>query len=61
MLFFIIILIAGLAGIIGNQYSGIKRMESIQRTLDDINQKLRDLNPPSNNVIDIGTKLKKDD
>ncbi len=59
MLFFIIILIAGLAGIIGNQYSGLRRMETIQRSLDDINQKIRDMNPQSNNVIDI-TKRKND-
>ncbi|BBI35954.1 hypothetical protein KCTCHS21_53530 [Cohnella abietis] len=39
-----IVLIIGLVGIIGNQYSGIKRMESIQRSLDDINQKIRDMN-----------------
>jgi hypothetical protein len=39
-----VILVVGLAGIIGNQYSGLKRMESIQRSLDDMNQKLKDMN-----------------
>jgi hypothetical protein len=43
MLFLIIVLIIGFAGVIGNQYSGLQRMGSIQRSLDDINQKLRDM------------------
>ncbi|MHA6484129.1 hypothetical protein ACX1C1_19735 [Paenibacillus sp. strain BS8-2] len=38
-----IVAVIGLAGIIGNQYSGLRRMESIQRSLDDINQKLREM------------------
>lgn len=33
----------GLAGIIVNQYSGLRRMDDIQKSLDDINQKLRDM------------------
>lgn len=37
-------MIIGLAGLIGNQYSGLKRMEEMQRSLDDINQKLRERN-----------------
>lgn len=40
----VLILIIGLAGLIGNQYSGLKRMEEMQRSLDDINQKLRERN-----------------
>lgn len=40
----VIILIIGLGGIIGNQYSALKRMESIQNSLDDINDKLGKLN-----------------
>ncbi|WP_186438453.1 hypothetical protein [Cohnella terricola] len=43
LLFLIIVIIIGFAGMIGNQYSGLRRMESIQRSLDDINQKLRDM------------------
>jgi uncharacterized membrane protein (DUF106 family) len=39
-----IALIIGLAGIIGNQYSGLKKMNELQRSLDDINQKLRNMN-----------------
>lgn len=41
---FAIILIVGLAGIIGNQYAGLRKMDSMQRSLDDINQKIRELN-----------------
>jgi len=37
------VLIIGFAGVIGNQYSSLRRMESIQRSLDDLNQKLRDM------------------
>ncbi|MFC4777304.1 hypothetical protein ACFO9Q_10970 [Paenibacillus sp. GCM10023252] len=39
----IIVVIVGFAGIIGNQYSGLRRMEYLQRSLDDINQKLREI------------------
>ena len=42
-LLLVIILIIGLAGIIGNQYSGLRRMEEMQKSLDDINQKLRNI------------------
>jgi hypothetical protein len=38
------ILVVGFVGVIGNQYSGIKRMNELQRSLDDINQKLRTMN-----------------
>jgi hypothetical protein len=40
------VIIIGFAGVIGNQYSSLRRMESIQRSLDDINQKLREKNNP---------------
>jgi uncharacterized membrane protein (DUF106 family) len=40
----VIIIIIGFAGMIGNQYSGLKRMDEMQRSLDDINQKLREMN-----------------
>jgi len=43
IIFLIIVVIIGFAGMIGNQYSGLRRMESIQKSLDDINQKLRDM------------------
>jgi len=39
----IVILIIGFAGIIGNQYSALKRMGDIQYSLDEINQKLREI------------------
>lgn len=39
----IIVLIIGLAGIIGNQYSGLRRMEEIQKSLDDMKRKLEDM------------------
>lgn len=39
MLFIAFILVIGFAGIIGNQYSGLRRMESIQKSLDELNSK----------------------
>lgn len=39
----IIVLIIGFAGVITNQYSSLRRMEDMQRSLDDLNQKLRDM------------------
>lgn len=39
----IIILVIGLAGIIGNQYSSLRKQDDLQRSLDDINQKLREM------------------
>ncbi|MBH5317664.1 hypothetical protein I6N90_07600 [Paenibacillus sp. GSMTC-2017] len=44
LILIIILLFVGITGIIGNQYSGLRRMEQLQRSLDDINQKLRDMN-----------------
>lgn len=44
MILIIIILIVGLAGIIGNQYAALRRMESIQHSIDDMNRKLEELN-----------------
>lgn len=44
ILLLIIVLIVGIAGIIGNQNSGLRRMEEMQRSLDNINQTLRDMN-----------------
>ncbi|QHW33221.1 ABC transporter ATP-binding protein [Paenibacillus rhizovicinus] len=38
-----LVVVIGFAGIIGNQYSGLKKMESVQKSLDDINQKLREM------------------
>lgn len=37
------ILIIGFAGTIGNQYSTLKKMDDMQRSLDDLNQKVREL------------------
>jgi hypothetical protein len=43
MLFIILVIVIGFAGIISNQYSGLRRMESIQRSLDEMNQKLSEI------------------
>jgi hypothetical protein len=43
MLFIIVVIVIGFAGIISNQYSGLRRMESIQRSLDEMNQKLSEI------------------
>lgn len=40
----VIILIVGLAGIIGNQYAALRRMEHIQYSIDVMNRKLEVLN-----------------
>ena len=42
MVFIIVVIVIGFAGIIGNQNSTLRRMDSIQRSLDEINQKIRD-------------------
>ncbi|WP_268893046.1 hypothetical protein [Paenibacillus sp. An7] len=42
MVILIVVVVIGFAGIIGNQNSALRRMESIQRSLDEINQKIRD-------------------
>jgi len=39
----VVILLVGLAAIIGNQYTGLKQMRAMQRSLDDLNQKLREM------------------
>ena len=39
----VVILLVGLVAIIGNQYSGLKQMRAMQRSLDDLNQKLREI------------------
>lgn len=41
MLFLTIVVIIGLAGIISNQYSSLRRMERLQRSLDELNEKLQ--------------------
>lgn len=38
----VIIVIIGLAGIIGNQYSGLQRMNEIQKTLSEIKDTLNE-------------------
>ncbi len=40
-LLIVVIIIIGLAGIIGNQYSGLQRMTQIQKSLDEIKESLR--------------------
>ncbi|MBD3921631.1 hypothetical protein H8B09_22875 [Paenibacillus sp. PR3] len=40
IMFLTIVVIIGLAGIIGNQYSGLRRMEQLQHSLDQINERL---------------------
>ncbi|MFB4322437.1 hypothetical protein RB298_08900 [Priestia sp. BR_2] len=42
--FIVIILIVGLAGIISNQYSALRRMERMQRSLDELNMRIREMN-----------------
>ncbi|WP_422657471.1 hypothetical protein ACK8P5_17120 [Paenibacillus sp. EC2-1] len=42
--FIVIIVLAGLFGIIGNQYSGLRRMEHLQKTLDEINTGIKTMN-----------------
>ncbi|MBB6636038.1 hypothetical protein [Cohnella thailandensis] len=41
-LLIVVLLFVGLAGIIGNQYSGLRKMDAIQRTLEEINQSLKE-------------------
>lgn len=43
-LFIAIVLIIGLAGIIGNQYSGLQRMNQMQKTLEEIRDAMRQKN-----------------
>ncbi|RUS45577.1 hypothetical protein [Cohnella sp. AR92] len=43
MLFIVIVIIIGYAGLIGNQYSSLKRMDGLQKSLDEINQSLREI------------------
>jgi len=43
-LFIAIVLIIGLAGIIGNQYSGLQRMNHMQKTLEEIRDAVRENN-----------------
>ncbi|MFC4597860.1 hypothetical protein [Cohnella hongkongensis] len=40
-LFIAIVLVIGLAGIIGNQYSGLQRMSKMQQTLEEIRVAIR--------------------
>ncbi|WP_165593403.1 hypothetical protein [Paenibacillus solani] len=42
MVFIVIVLIVGLAGIITNQYSSLRRMERMQRSLDELNRKMEE-------------------
>ncbi|WP_167747217.1 hypothetical protein [Cohnella luojiensis] len=42
ILLIVIIIVVGLAGIIGNQYSGLQRMNQMQKTLDEIKASLQE-------------------
>lgn len=46
--FVFVILLIGLFGIIGNQYSGLRRMEQLQKTLDEINAGIKTMNDQRN-------------
>jgi len=39
----VVVLFILLIAIISNQYAGLKQMRSMQRSLDDLNQKVRDM------------------
>ncbi|MDH6669794.1 hypothetical protein M2277_000438 [Paenibacillus sp. LBL] len=41
--FIVIILIVGLAGIISNQYSALRRLDRMQRSLDELNVRLQEM------------------
>ncbi|CAM3604253.1 MULTISPECIES: hypothetical protein [Paenibacillus] len=41
--FIVIILIVGLAGIISNQYSALRRMDRMQRSLDELNVRFQEM------------------
>lgn len=41
MLYLIIVIVIGFAGIISNQYAGLRRMESLQKSVDELNYHLR--------------------
>ncbi|ACX66675.1 hypothetical protein SAMN04488688_10134 [Paenibacillus sp. cl141a] len=41
--FIVIILIVGLAGIISNQYAALRRMERMQRSLDELNMRIHEM------------------
>lgn len=36
-------IVIGIVMVIGNQKSGLRKMDDMQRSLDDINQKLREM------------------
>lgn len=44
----VVILLVGLLGIISNQYSGLRRMEKLQKTLDEINEGIKTMNDQRN-------------
>lgn len=43
MLYLIIVIVIGFAGIISNQYAGLKRMDSLQKSIDELNRNLREI------------------
>ncbi len=44
----IIILVIGLFGIISNQFSGLRRIEKLEKTLDEINESMKTMNDRRN-------------
>ncbi|WP_170308048.1 hypothetical protein [Paenibacillus dakarensis] len=44
LIIIIIIFMVGLFGIISNQYAGLRRMERLQKTLDEINTGIKTMN-----------------
>ncbi|MFS0871973.1 hypothetical protein [Paenibacillus xylanilyticus] len=43
MLYLIIVIVIGFAGIISNQYAGLKRMDSLQKSIDELNRNWREI------------------
>lgn len=41
--FIILILVLGLAGMIGGQNVGLRKMENLQKSLDELNQKVEEI------------------
>ncbi|GIO96060.1 hypothetical protein J14TS5_11460 [Paenibacillus lautus] len=44
IIFIVFILLVGFAGIISNQYSALRRMERMQRSLDELNIRIQEMN-----------------
>jgi len=42
LLYLIIVIVIGFAGIISNQYAGLRRMDSLQKSVNELNYHLRE-------------------